>query len=231
MRWHCLVNSEMGYERVEDDFPDRFNRNDVTRAFKGRYGSEILHVNPSSVGRDNNASENSNGRASHWGKPIDDGGFGDALVDITKGGIALLGRGLFKGGKSVARGLNNSMKELDEETKIEAEKTRLKEEELKANGGWEKYRRKQIRNERIGWHLGLGTLSCVFPALGIYIFTLGFGPYWGNKVGNSLTKNVNNSFLKWTLILTLMAPIGIPVGAITGGLVYKIVGIEYTSSD
>ena len=39
----------MGYELVEDDFPTRFNRDDVTKAFEGRYGSKAIQVNPSPI--------------------------------------------------------------------------------------------------------------------------------------------------------------------------------------
>ena len=50
MKWQCYVNSNFGYQLVEDNFPDRFNRNDVTRAFEGRFGLEVSQVNPTSVG-------------------------------------------------------------------------------------------------------------------------------------------------------------------------------------
>ena len=40
----------MGWERMEDNFPDRFTRNDVTKAFEGRFNLEVAHVNPSPVG-------------------------------------------------------------------------------------------------------------------------------------------------------------------------------------
>ena len=50
MKWQCYVNSNFGYQLVEDNFPDRFNRNDVTRAFKGRFNAEITQVNPSPIG-------------------------------------------------------------------------------------------------------------------------------------------------------------------------------------
>ena len=50
MKWQCYVNSNFGYQLVEDNFTDRFNRNDVTRAFKGRFNAEITQVNPSPTG-------------------------------------------------------------------------------------------------------------------------------------------------------------------------------------
>ena len=50
MRWQCYLNTDMGWERIEDDFPAKFNRNDVTRAFEGRFGLEVSQVNPTSVG-------------------------------------------------------------------------------------------------------------------------------------------------------------------------------------
>ena len=40
----------MGWERMEDNFPDRFTRNDVIKAFEGRFNLEVAHVNPSPVG-------------------------------------------------------------------------------------------------------------------------------------------------------------------------------------
>ena len=39
----------MGYELVKDDFPIRFNREQVTKAFEGRYGSKAIQVNPSPI--------------------------------------------------------------------------------------------------------------------------------------------------------------------------------------
>ena len=50
MKWQCYVNSKMGWELVTDNFPNRFNRDDVTRAFEGRFGLEVSQVNPTSVG-------------------------------------------------------------------------------------------------------------------------------------------------------------------------------------
>ena len=50
MRWQGYLVTNMGYELVQDNFPDRFNRNDVTRAFKGRFNAEITQVNPSPRG-------------------------------------------------------------------------------------------------------------------------------------------------------------------------------------
>ena len=50
MKWSCLLNTDMGWERIEDNFPDRFTRNDVTKAFEGRFNLEVVHVNPSPVG-------------------------------------------------------------------------------------------------------------------------------------------------------------------------------------
>ena len=44
--WQCYVVTSMGYELVQDDFPMRFNRNDVAKAFEGRYGMEVIQVNP-----------------------------------------------------------------------------------------------------------------------------------------------------------------------------------------
>ena len=48
IRWQCYIETEMGYQLVSEDFPSRFNRNDVTRAFEGRYNTKVLQVNPMS---------------------------------------------------------------------------------------------------------------------------------------------------------------------------------------
>ena len=50
MKWSCLLNTDMGWERIEDNFPDRFTRNDLTKAFEGRFNLLVAHVNPSPVG-------------------------------------------------------------------------------------------------------------------------------------------------------------------------------------
>ena len=44
--WQCYLDTSMGYELVKDEFPVRFNRNDVKSAFESRYGCKVLHVNP-----------------------------------------------------------------------------------------------------------------------------------------------------------------------------------------
>ena len=44
--WQCYVETKMGYQLVSDDFPSKFNREDVTRAFIGRYNTKVLQVNP-----------------------------------------------------------------------------------------------------------------------------------------------------------------------------------------
>tara|TARA_R100000008_G_scaffold17389_1_gene8714 strand:- start:339 stop:509 length:171 start_codon:yes stop_codon:yes gene_type:complete len=49
-KWYCVVSTDYGWERIEDEFPVRMNRNDVKRAFEGRYNSLIDHVNPSPKG-------------------------------------------------------------------------------------------------------------------------------------------------------------------------------------
>ena len=46
IKWQCYIETEMGYQLVSEDFPSRFNRNDVTRAFEGRYNTKVLQVNP-----------------------------------------------------------------------------------------------------------------------------------------------------------------------------------------
>ena len=49
MKWQCYLETNMGYQLVEDEFPTRFNRDDVTQAFEGRYGTKAIQVNPSSI--------------------------------------------------------------------------------------------------------------------------------------------------------------------------------------
>ena len=49
MRWQCYLETTMGYELVEDDFPTRFNREQVTKSFEGRYGTKAIQVNPSPI--------------------------------------------------------------------------------------------------------------------------------------------------------------------------------------
>tara|TARA_Y100000356_G_C10997134_1_gene151415 strand:+ start:200 stop:361 length:162 start_codon:yes stop_codon:yes gene_type:complete len=51
MRWQCYLVTNMGYELVQDDFPTRFNRDDVTKSFEGRYGLKVIQVNPSPIGQ------------------------------------------------------------------------------------------------------------------------------------------------------------------------------------
>ena len=46
MKWQCYVVISMGYELVQDDFPMRFDRDAVTKAFEGRYGMKVIQVNP-----------------------------------------------------------------------------------------------------------------------------------------------------------------------------------------
>ena len=50
MKWQCYLDTNMGWELVNEDFPNRMNRDDVTRAFEGRFGLEVSQVNPTSVG-------------------------------------------------------------------------------------------------------------------------------------------------------------------------------------
>ena len=45
-RWQALLDLKLGWERIEEDFPLKFNREDVTRALQGRYNCPVLHVNP-----------------------------------------------------------------------------------------------------------------------------------------------------------------------------------------
>ena len=50
IKWQCLLVTDMGYQLVQDDFPVKFNRDDVTRSFERRYGCKVLHVYPSPIG-------------------------------------------------------------------------------------------------------------------------------------------------------------------------------------
>ena len=49
MKWQCYLETNMGYELVKDDFPVRFNRDDVKSAFESRYGCKVIQVNPSPI--------------------------------------------------------------------------------------------------------------------------------------------------------------------------------------
>ena len=51
MKWQGYLETNMGYELVQDDFPTRFNRDDVTKSFEGRYGMKAIQVNPSPIGQ------------------------------------------------------------------------------------------------------------------------------------------------------------------------------------
>ena len=51
MRWQGYLVTNMGYELVQDDFPTRFNRDDVTKSLEGRYGMKVIQVNPSPIGQ------------------------------------------------------------------------------------------------------------------------------------------------------------------------------------
>ena len=50
MKWQCYLDTNMGWELVNEDFPNRMNRDDVTRAFEGRFGTKVINVNPSPTG-------------------------------------------------------------------------------------------------------------------------------------------------------------------------------------
>ena len=46
IEWQCYLETEMGWQLVTDNYPIKFNRNDVIRAFESRYGCKVTHVNP-----------------------------------------------------------------------------------------------------------------------------------------------------------------------------------------
>ena len=50
MKWQCYLDTNMGWELVNEDFPNRMNRDDVTRAFECRFGTKVINVNPSPTG-------------------------------------------------------------------------------------------------------------------------------------------------------------------------------------
>ena len=50
MKWQGYLVTNMGYELVQDNFPNRFNRDDVTKSFESRYGMKVIQVNPSPIG-------------------------------------------------------------------------------------------------------------------------------------------------------------------------------------
>ena len=49
MKWQCYLDTNMGWQLVTDNFPIQFNRNDVIRAFEGRYGRKVVQVNPAPI--------------------------------------------------------------------------------------------------------------------------------------------------------------------------------------
>ena len=49
MKWQCYLNTNMGWQLVTETFPNRFNRNDVIKAFEGRYGYKAVQVNPAPI--------------------------------------------------------------------------------------------------------------------------------------------------------------------------------------
>ena len=49
MKWQGYLETNMGYELVKEDFPERFNRDDVIAALSSRYGCKVIQVNPSPV--------------------------------------------------------------------------------------------------------------------------------------------------------------------------------------
>ena len=51
MRWQAYLVTSMGYELVQEDFPTRFNRDDVTRSLEGRFGMKAIQVNPAPIGQ------------------------------------------------------------------------------------------------------------------------------------------------------------------------------------
>ena len=146
---------------------------------------------------------------------------GDALIGLTGAAIGFTARGLWAG----AKGLNNLAKEAEEEQKIE-------EAAIKAKGkeAWDEYQKKQVQQQRIFWHLGLGSVSCMIPGLGLVIYMLGLGPYWGNKAGDAICNKsgIKNKFAKYAIIGALMVPVGIPVGAMTHMAITSMLGIHPT---
>ena len=44
MKWQCYLDTNMGWQLVTETFPNQFNRNDVIRAFEGRYGCKAVQV-------------------------------------------------------------------------------------------------------------------------------------------------------------------------------------------
>ena len=49
MKWQGYLNTNMGWQLVTDNFHIQFNRDDVIRAFEGRYGCKVVQVNPAPI--------------------------------------------------------------------------------------------------------------------------------------------------------------------------------------
>lgn len=146
-----------------------------------------------------------------------------ALWALGAGATVLTAKGLWWGGKTIFRGLSAGAGAIQEGM----DEAAAEEQAAKDAGGevYAAYQRKQQKNRRISSFLGLGALSAFIPGLGVAIYTLGFGPYWGNKAGDAICKKkgITNRWAKMALIGTLMIPVGMPVGMMSFIMIDKVV--------
>ena len=169
----------------------------------------------------------SNFNGEHYTNASDDDHYGGAntaaLWALGAGATVLTAKGLWWGGKTIFRGLSAGAGAIQEGM----DEAAAEEQAAKDAGGevYAAYQRKQQKNRRISSFLGLGALSAFIPGLGVAIYTLGFGPYWGNKAGDAICKKkgITNRWAKMALIGTLMIPVGMPVGMMSFIMIDKVV--------
>tara|TARA_Y100001935_G_scaffold57479_1_gene48055 strand:- start:484 stop:1332 length:849 start_codon:yes stop_codon:yes gene_type:complete len=150
-----------------------------------------------------------------------------ALWALGAGATVLTAKGLWWGGKTAFKGISWGVSSASGVIKEGMDEAAAEEQAAKNAGpeAYAAYEKKQSRNLRIGTFLGLGTLSAIIPGLGVAIYTLGFGPYWGNKAGDAICKKkgITNKWAKMALIGALMVPVGMPVGMLSFAAVNGVV--------
>jgi len=154
---------------------------------------------------------------------------GTALVGLTGAALGFAARGLWKGGKLGVKGIGVCASAAREGINQAADEAEAAEQAAKDAGpkAYAAYQKQQNENFRIASFIGLGSLSAFVPGLGVVIYSMGFGPYWGNKAGDAICKknNITNKWAKMALIGTLMIPVGIPVGMLSFAAVDRVVDV------
>ena len=167
----------------------------------------------------------------HYTNASDDDHYGGAntaaLWALGAGATVLTAKGLWWGGKTAFKGISWGVSSASGAIKEGMDEAAAEEQAAKDAGpeAYAAYEKKQTKNLRIGTFLGLGTLSALVPGLGVAIYTLGFGPYWGNKAGDAICKKkgITNKWAKMALIGALMVPVGMPVGMLSFAAVNGVV--------